>query len=53
MLNTPRQRAKPNDSCPHVFGWGDRGEIKNPHVEWEYYLLQPRAAALMNRISDQ
>lgn len=41
------------ESFPNVFGWGDRGETKNPHVEREHPLLQLRAAALINRISDQ
>ncbi len=25
----------------NVFGWGDRGEIQNPHVEWEYFSYNP------------
>lgn len=53
MLNIPKQRAKPNENYSHVFGWGDRGETQNPHVEWDYSLLQLRASALINRISDQ
>ncbi len=53
MLNTPSQRTKPDEPCPNVFGWGDRGETKNPHVEWEHSFLQLRAPALMTRTSDQ
>merc|ERR1712035_175108 len=53
MLKTLKQKTKPNETCPNVFGWGDRGETQNPHVEREHLLSQLRAPALINRNSDQ
>lgn len=33
MLNNPDKRLSQIIPIP-IFGWGDRGEITNPHVEY-------------------
>jgi len=42
MSNTPSKEM--NEMIPrwNVFGWGDRGERQNPHMDWGHTSLKTK-----------
>jgi len=40
MSKVSDERLELVGTFPNVFGWGDRGETKNPHVEWKHPIFQ-------------